>query len=105
MNVFVVEIDGVAVAAFNEQTAEDAAAFAKNPEFCGDLTVYEHDGAPLWNGVAEITVRPATLDEEQRWTISRENADEDGEDLDPDELLLVFLIPVVDPTEDESLDD
>jgi hypothetical protein len=105
MSVFTVEIDGVAIAAFNEQGPEEAAAFAKNPEFCGDLTLYERDGAPLWNGVADITVRAATPDEEERWTISRENAEEDGEIEDDDELLLVFLVPVIDPTEDDPPED
>lgn len=102
MSVFAVEIDGKAIAAFNEQSLEEAEAFAKSPEFCGDLTVYEHDGVPLWNGVSDISVRAATPEEEERWIISQENAEEDGEIEDADELLLVFLIPVIDPTEDED---
>ena len=57
MNVFVAEINGRAIAAFNAENEIHAEGRAASKPFRADLTVLENEGRPLWNGTDEIFVR------------------------------------------------
>jgi hypothetical protein len=65
------------------------------------LRIRDEDGNPLWDGEAEIRVRPASSEEQKIWERGRAEAVVDG-DVDEDEVrVLVFLIPVIDEDTDE----
>jgi hypothetical protein len=55
MTVYVAEIDGRAIAAFNAENEIQAEGRASSKAFRGDLTVLENEGQPLWNGADEIS--------------------------------------------------
>ena len=46
----------------------------RDPLFRDDLMVLATDGLPLWDGMADIQVRPALPEEEARWHASRAKA-------------------------------
>ena len=50
MTVFVAEINGRAIAAFNAENEIHAEERAASKPFQADLTVLENEGRPLWNG-------------------------------------------------------
>jgi hypothetical protein len=69
--IFVLEVKGTAVLAFEADDDVEARAYAADPEALEDLSVLTSDGVPLWNGRDAIGVRTATeaeadLFEEQR---------------------------------------
>ena len=64
MTVFVAEINGRAIAAFNAENEIHAEGRAASKPFRADLTVLENEGRPLWNGTDEIFVRKAFPAEE-----------------------------------------
>ena len=57
MTVYVAEINGRAIAAFNAENEIQAEGRAASKPFRADLTVLENEGHPLWNGTDEIFVR------------------------------------------------
>ena len=58
--IFVLEIKGAAILAFEADDMDDARAYAGNAEEREDLTELTSNGQPLWNGKDEIAVRQAT---------------------------------------------
>ena len=96
MTVYVAEINGRAIAAFNAENEIQAEGRAASKPFRADLTVLENEGHPLWNGTDEILVRPA---EEAQFDASQARAIKDKE-IDEDDDWLMFLVPVMDPTDD-----
>src|SRR6266480_495977 len=62
MTVFVAEINGRAIAAFNAENEIHAEGCAASKPLRADLTVLENEGRPLWNGTDEIFVRKAFPD-------------------------------------------
>jgi hypothetical protein len=71
MTVYVVGIEGTAVAAFNDESLPEAKRFALNSAFASDLMVLVHDGKPLWNGSSELFVHEAFPEEQEKWRASQ----------------------------------
>ena len=105
MPIFVAEISGRALAAMNAETTFTADDWFGGPAFHRELTVLrDEDGIPLWDGEAEIHVRPANSLEEEIWERERAEAVTAGH-VDEDEAkVLVFLIPVFDPDHTDDVD-
>jgi hypothetical protein len=97
--IFVLEIKGAAILAFDADDMDDASAYAETAGEREDLTELTSNGAPLWNGKDEITVRAATdaeadMFEEQRKADWEDEPHADAEDFE------VFLVPLDEPEED-----
>ena len=99
MTVYVAEINGRAVAAFNAQNEIQAQVRATSKRFRADLTVLENEGHPLWNGGDEIFVREALPAEEAQFDAFQERAIK-GKEIDGADDWLMFLVPVTEPLED-----
>jgi len=102
MTVFVAEINGRAIAAFNAENEIHAEGRAASKPFRADLTVLENEGRPLWNGTDEIFVRKAFPAEEAQFNASQARAISEKE-IDEDDDWLMFLVPVTDPIGDFDL--
>jgi hypothetical protein len=102
MTIYVVEIDGRGVAAFNDETLPKAKDFALNGAFASDLMVLMYDGKPLWDGSSGLFVREAFPEEQERWRASQVRAMRAGEIDDEEEMWVFFLVPVADPTDGGS---
>ena len=75
---------------------EEARELFMSDDFKEDLQNLESEGAPLWDGVASLSIRPATDDEMGEF----EDADLDEEDEDAEEddgPYIMFLVDVSDP--------
>ena len=99
MTVYVAEINGRAIAAFNAENEIQAEVRGRSKPFRADLTVLENEGHPLWNGRDEIFIRKAFPEEEAQFDASQARAIKDKE-IDEDGGWLMFLVPVTDPTDD-----
>ena len=66
----------------------------RDPLFRDDLMVLATDGLPLWDGMADIQVRPAFPEEEARWRASRANAIRHGNI--EDDTWIAFLVALTD---------
>ena len=99
MTVYVAEINGRAIAAFNAEDDIQAEGRGSSKPFRGDLTVLENEGQTLWNGADEILIRKALPAEEVQYGASRARAIKDKE-IDVDDDWLMFLVSVTDPTGD-----
>jgi hypothetical protein len=99
MTVYVAEINGRAIAAFNAKNEIQAEVRATSKPFRADLTVLKNEGNPLWNGRDEIFIRKAFPEEEAQFDASQARAIKDKE-IDEDDDWLMFLVPVTDPTDD-----
>src|SRR2546430_17441392 len=67
MTVYVAEINGRAIAAFNAENEIQAEVRGRSKPFRADLTVLENEGHPLWNGRDEIFIRKAFPEEEAQF--------------------------------------
>ena len=103
MTVFVAEINGRAIAAFNAGNEIEAQGRAARQPFRADLTILENEGEPLWNGADDIFVCKARPAEEAQFDASHVRAIEDKE-IDQGDAWLMFLVPVT-PTDDFDLFD
>jgi len=99
MAVFVADINGRAIAAFNAESEIHAEERAASKPFRADLTVLENEGRPLWEGTDKILVRKAFPAEEAQFNASQARAISEKE-IDEDDDWLMFLVPVTDPTDD-----
>jgi hypothetical protein len=66
MTVYVAAIKGRGIAAFYAENGAAAMVRVLDPLFRDDLMVLATDGLPLWDGMADIQVRPAFPEEEAR---------------------------------------
>lgn len=103
---FTLEIGRKAIAVIDADEEQARAVFDQEA-FKDDLRQMTSDGAPLWDGVAPLTVRPASEDEAETFeTLLDEGAeafdDDDGADGEEEEegLDVLFLVPI-----DEDDDD
>ena len=73
--VYVVEIDGRAVAAIEAPAQEEAERHAQSFGFGMSLRIVERAGNPLWDGRSKILLRPPSAQEEAKWNaiVSRRN--------------------------------
>jgi hypothetical protein len=98
MSVYVVEIAGRAVVALDAADDGEAKSLISDSEFRRDLRVFQSGGHALWDGVAELRLRPAHETETGIW-----QADQRTATLADDRTYSrAFLVRVVDPT---SFDD
>jgi hypothetical protein len=104
MKVFVVEVEGRAVAAFNDESSPEAVHFALDGALASDLMTLIHDGKPLWDGSSEMAVRDAFPDEQQKWRASQVQAIRSGEIDNATAMWVLFLVPVTDPTDEGTID-
>ncbi|CAN7750616.1 hypothetical protein C6558_27355 [Ensifer sp. NM-2] len=104
MTVYVAEISGRGIAAFDAANDIEAKAQLADRGFLRDLIVLQNKGRALWDGVSEIHVRMATPEETEIWQTRRAAAIPSGEESD-DEGRHVFLVPVIDPSHDKFDDD
>ena len=104
MSVFVAEILGRGIVAFDAATEDDARALLSDEALRRDLHVFQNQGRCLWDGVAEINLRGALPKEAEIWQASRATA---GLSSEPrrDEDWRIFLLPVVDPSSFDDDDD
>jgi hypothetical protein len=116
MKTYVAEINGEAIVAFRAE--DDDAALGLVNEKDGGLQsglydVLRADGPPLWDGESTISSRLATAAERDEWLQVRNaetGAAADGEQVPPEmgddpNDLNVYLIPVIDPANDDDEDD
>jgi hypothetical protein len=64
----------------------------------------DEENRPLWDGVSEIHVRQAVNEEAEEWEKSHAKAILEKE-IDEEDEWVVFLIPVIDVTDEEEEDD
>ena len=101
--IFVLEIKGSAILAFEADNMDDARAYAGSAEEHEDLTELTSDGRPLWNGKDPITARIATEDEKELFEESREEDWEEEPHADPEDFI-VYLVPL-DGIDDDDEED
>lgn len=97
--IFVLEIKGTAVLAFDADSLEDARAYAEGADERHDLTELTSNGAPLWNGTDAIAVRAATEAEASLFEERRKADWEDEPHIDREDFF-VYLVPLDEPDED-----
>jgi hypothetical protein len=97
MTVYVAEIEGRGIAAFQADNGSDAERVVRDPVFRDDLMVLMCGGLPLWDGMAEIRLRRAGPDEEARWRASRAKAVRHGNVEGEEEGWIAFLVALTDP--------
>jgi hypothetical protein len=95
MSVYVAEIAGRGVVAFDAANEDGAKARLADKAFQRDLYVLQNSGRPLWDGVADIRLRGASPKEAETWQAGHAG----------DEAARVFLIHVVDPSGYDDDDD
>jgi hypothetical protein len=102
MIVFVIEINGRAILAFDADSQLKAEQLATSPEIRSDLMVYETADGPIWNGQDEIVVRQAPPNERARWLFGRahtEPPDTSGEEAPA---LLIYLVEIVNEADSDA---
>ncbi|MCQ4160631.1 hypothetical protein NON00_11905 [Roseomonas sp. GC11] len=99
---FTLEIGGrpIAVIGTEEEDAQDLVA---NPAFREDLLRLLSDDQPLWDGQAELRLRPATEEEIAEFDESED--DEDEEEDEEEGAVVLFLVPIMDPDDEEDEDE
>jgi hypothetical protein len=96
MAVYVAEISGRGIAAFNAANDIEAEAQLADTAFLRDLVVLQNQGRSLWDGVSQIQVRIASPGEAETFQAGKSSDNEDP---------FVFLVPVVDPSSFDDDDD
>jgi hypothetical protein len=99
MTVYVAEISGRGIAAFDAASDSAAEVHLANKAFQRDLIVLQNQGRPLWDGASPIELRPASPQETATW---QSGAIAGGD------VRFVFLVAVVDPSrfgDDDDDDD
>jgi hypothetical protein len=102
--IFTLEIGGRAVMAFTAEDRMWAEKLIEEETFRSDLTVYEHEGRPLWDGRTDLFLREAFGDEVERFQAARSRAIRSGE-MEDGEDFVTFLVAVTDPTDVEPEDE
>src|SRR5437899_10403394 len=97
MTVYVAEIKGRGIAAFQADNGSDAEHFARDRVFRDDLMALVTDGLPLWDGVSDIRIRQALPSEDAKWRASRAKAIGQGNIEEKDDAWIAFLVALTDP--------
>ena len=99
--IFVVEIMGHSIAAFNAESKIAGEAFIGEEWFRSDLMALEGDGTPLWDGKSEIYLREALPEEADQWRVAYARAQFKSIDSEFGVYArwLLYLVPVSDPTD------
>jgi hypothetical protein len=96
MTVYVAAIKGRGIAAFCAENDAAAMVRVRDRLFRDDLMALATDALPLWNGMADIQVRPAFPEEEARWHASRAKAIRHGNIEREDDTWIAFLVALTD---------
>lgn len=92
---YTLTIGGKAIAVTNADE-EQARELFMGDDFKEDLKALESDGAPLWDGTADLALRPSTAEEKTEF----EDAEmDDDEDEGP---YIMFLVDVDETDEDDE---
>jgi hypothetical protein len=97
MTVYVADIGGKGVAAFEADSDSDAERLARDRVFRDDLMVLTTGGLPLWDGVSDIEIRHARPGEAAKWRASRARAISQGDIEGAEEAWIAFLVALTDP--------
>jgi hypothetical protein len=84
----------IAVTNADEDEARD---LFMSDDFKHDLKTLESEGAPLWDGFATLSIRPASGSEIAEFEATDE--DEEAAGVEDDAPLIIFLVEVSDPDE------
>jgi hypothetical protein len=87
---FTLEIGGKPIAITDAEEAQARDIF-ESDEFKRDLTAMTSEGAPLWDGQAPLTIRPATQQEVAAFDAPEFDVDDED---DGDGVFVTFLVPV-----------
>jgi hypothetical protein len=90
---FTVEIGGRPIAITNADEAQARDVF-EGEEFKQDLRAMTSDGAPLWDGKAPLTIRPASQVEVDAFEAPEFDVDDDGDEENGDGVFVTFLVPI-----------
>jgi len=96
MTVYVVEIKGRGIAAFDADNRSAAELRVSDRFFRDDLMVLTTDGLPLWDGVTRLQVRQAFPGEEAKWRASRAKAIRQGSIESEDGAWIAYLVALTD---------
>ena len=104
MIIFVVEINGCGIAAFNAESEIAGEAFIEEEWFRSDLMALECDGTQLWDGKSEIYLREALPEEADEWrgAYARAQFKSIDSEFGVDARWLLYLVPVSDPTDNRG---
>jgi hypothetical protein len=100
MIIFVIEINGRAILAFDADSQLEAEQHAMSPEIRSDLMVYETADGPIWNGQDEIVVRESLPPESARWLFIRANSEHPV--ADEHHALHVYLVDIVNEADGDA---
>ena len=92
---FTLEIAGKPIAV-TDASEDDAREVFESSPFREDLMQIESEGAPLWDGFATLTVRPATRAEIAAFETTPMAEDEEVDETAP---MLMFLVDIDEPDE------
>jgi hypothetical protein len=102
MNLFTIEIAGLAIVVFPEENLSAARQLVEDGFMRDDLMCLDHEGHTLWDGEAELFVRAAEDEEIDEWEEGFAEAHASGEaDIADKEDWAVFLIEVTDAEDEE----
>ena len=96
---FTLEVAGKPIAVTNA-SEDEARELFESGAFKEDLIAIESEGAPIWDGFAPLTIRPATREEAKDFEDAP--TEEDGEPSDEATPLIMFLVDVDEPEDDEG---
>lgn len=102
MTLFTLTVGKRPILVFEAEDDIDADDIAKAGWLRDDLRVLESEGRPLWDGRARIRVREASDAEREIYRARCAAAVEDG---DGDTGMIIYLVPVSDPTDDGTGDE
>ena len=97
-SIFIIEIGDTPTLAFEAQNLREAHELCHEQWLRGDLAEAKSDGAPLWDGKAELRARMALADEIALFAEAKNT----GRPYDG--LMLVYLVELDGEAEDESVD-
>jgi hypothetical protein len=78
---------------------DEARELFTSEDFKEDLKYLESDGAPIWDGFATLSIRPATEEEKAEFEDADFDDDEDEDDDEEEGPYIMFLVDVTDPDE------
>jgi hypothetical protein len=100
MIIFVIEINGRGILAFNADSQLEAERKAQSPQIRSDLMVYETSDGPIWNGKDEIVLREALSDERAQWLFIRANSEPAM--ADEHHTLQIYMVEIVNEADGDA---
>lgn len=97
---FTLEIAGVAIAT-TDADEDEAREIFSSEDFLDDIRGFTVAGVPLWDGQAELSVRPATDDEADAFSEIDEEDEEDEDDVEDGGANIMFLVDIDQFEEDD----